>query len=291
MEMTYYFFNNFHGSEEVEDFLLHHVGNLIGDKSALRFAKQEESEEGEGDTLYVKCDFFSFTTTLFDVKNISRDYDVNVNYGLEFNIYENGNRKFIEFLGNLLKSNDGGALLLKDSEYKILERRKNNILVDSHFFNTDYEALNLPYIQGTYKKICLRIEGNFTTNEIKLEGVKIVEDHENQYKVKVVEDPDYSSEFTINWGDLQLHISNVGTAINLICNQIFGPNDISRLKRLLCFFEQFTIKFTGDYQLMMIQGYWEQRKSVLLARKNGRVTVNNQAEEACLLSEINFKDG
>lgn len=121
--------------------------------------------------------------------------------------------------------------------------------------------------------------------------MKIVEDHENQYKVRVVEDPDYSSEFTINWGDLQLHISNVGTAINLICNQIFGPNDISRLKRLLCFFEQFTIKFTGDYQLMMIQGYWEQRKSVLLARKNGRVTVNNQAEEACLLSEINFKDG
>lgn len=291
MEMTYYFFNNFQGSEEVEEFLLHHVENLIGNKSDLRFEKQEESEEGEGDTLYVKCDFFSFTTTLFDVKNISRDYDINVNYGLEFNIYENGNRKFIEFLGNLLKSNDGGALLLKDSEYKILEKKKDNILVDSHFFNTDYEALNLPYIQGTYKKICLRIEGNFTTNEIKLESVKIVEDHENQYKVKVVEDPDYSSEFTINWGDLQLHISNVGTAINLICNQIFGPNDSSRLKRLLSFFEQFTIKFTGDYQLMMTQGYWEQRKSVLLARKNGRVTVNNQAEEACLLSEINFKDG
>ncbi|WP_046216684.1 hypothetical protein [Paenibacillus wulumuqiensis] len=291
MEMTYYFFNNFHRSEEVEDFLLHHVESLIENKSTLKFTKQEESEEGEGDTLYVKCDFFSFTITLFDVKNISRDYDVNVNYGLEFNIYEDGNRKFIEFLGKLLKSNDGGALLLKDSEYKILERRKNNILVDSHFFNADYEALNLSYIQGTYKKIYLRIEGNFTTNEIKLEGVKIVEDHENHYKVKVVEDPDYSSEFTINWEDLQLHISNVGTEINLVCNQIFGPNDISRLKRLLYFFEQFTIKFTGDYELMMIQGYWEQRKSVLLVRQNGKVTVNNQAEEACLLSEFNFKDG
>jgi len=288
MEMTYYFFNNFYGSEEVKDFLLHQVENTIENKSTLRFAVQEESEEGEGDTLYVKCDFFSFTTTLFDVKNISRDYDVDINYGLECNIYENGNRKFIEFLGNLLKSNNGGALLLKDSEYIVLERRKNNLLVDSHFFNEAYEELNLPFVLGAYKKSCLRIEGSFTTEEIKLECVKIVENHENQYKVKVVEDPDYSSEFSIIWEELQVHVSNVRTAINLTCSQIFGPNDILRLKKLMLFFKQFTIKFTGDYQIMMIQGYWEQKRSVLLTRKNGRVTVNNQVEEAYLLSEINF---
>lgn len=75
----------------------------MGNESGISFTQQEESEEGEGDTLYVKCNFFSFTTTQFNVKSISRDFDIEVNYGLKCNVYENGDRKFIEFLGEMLK--------------------------------------------------------------------------------------------------------------------------------------------------------------------------------------------
>ncbi|MGE7943711.1 hypothetical protein ACQKNB_16660 [Lysinibacillus xylanilyticus] len=286
MEITYYFYNHFHSREGIEDFLLDQVKNITGNENNLSYTKQEESEEGEGDTLYVKCDFFSFTTTLFDVKSVSRDYDLKINYGLECNIYENGTRKFIEFLGNFLKSNIGHALLLKNSEYRVLERKGDFLIVDSHFFYSDFEALNLPYIQGIYKSFWLKIYGNFTTEEIKLESIRLVENHKNESMVGVIEDPDYLSEFTINWVDLQFQISNVGTAINITCSHIFTFNDETRIKKMLCLFKKFTTKFTGDYRLMLIQGYWEQKRSVLLERKHGNLIVNDQLEEAKLLHEI-----
>lgn len=290
MEITFYYYNQFDSKEESEEFLLYQLENVTGSKNEFIYKKQEESEEGEGDTLYVKCDFFSFTTTLFDVKNVSRDYDVGINYGLECNIFENGNKKFMEFIGNLLKSTIGDALLLKDYEYRVLERKNNCLIVDSHFFYGDYESLSLSYIQGMYKKICLRIEGDFITEEIKRESIKLVAAYENEDKVEMVEDPDYPLEFTINWGRLQIHISNLGTVINLTCGHIFTSNDKLSLKRILCFFKQITTKFSGDYQLMIVQGYWEQKRSVLLERKNGIIAVNELAEEAYLIQESDRKN-
>ena len=55
---------------------------------------------------------------------------------------------------------------------------------------------------------------------------------------------------------------------------------------MLCLFKKFTTKFTGDYRLMLIQGYLEQKRSVLLERKHGNLKVNDQLEEAKLLHEI-----
>ncbi|MEK3697280.1 hypothetical protein NYE33_09905 [Paenibacillus sp. FSL R10-2199] len=264
--------------------------NVMGNESGISFTQQEESEEGEGDTLYVKCNFFSFTTTQFNVKSISRDFDIEVNYGLKCNVYENGDRKFIEFLGEMLKSNIGEALLLKDSEYKILERKDDSLLVDSHFFNGDIEVLSLTYIQGTYKKFGVRIDAGLTTEEIKLESIKLVEEHEKEYNVSVVEDPDYTSEFMLNWGDIQINISNTGATINLSCGHIFAHEDSLRLKKMLRFFKQFTNALPGDYELSVKQGYWKQKRSTLVTRNNSEVTINNQTEEAHLLYEINFFD-
>ncbi|MEK3669052.1 hypothetical protein [Paenibacillus sp. FSL R10-2771] len=290
MEITYYFSNNVLKREEIENSLLQLVENVMGNESDISFTQQEESEEGEGDTLYVKCNFFSFTTTQFNVKSISRDFDIEVNYGLECNVYENGDRKFIEFLGEMLKSNIGEALLLKDSEYKILERKDDSLLVDSHFFNGDIEVLSLTYIQGTYKKFGVRIDAGLTTEEIKLESIKLVEEHEKEYNISVVEDPDYTSEFMLNWGDIQINISNTGATINLSCGHIFAHEDSLRLKKILRFFKQFTNALPGDYELSVKQGYWKQKRSTLVTRNNSEVTINNQTEEAHLLYEINFFD-
>ncbi|MED4954067.1 hypothetical protein ABEO75_02095 [Paenibacillus macerans] len=290
MEITYYFNNHFHNREEIENFLLHQVKSIAGSEGNFSFTKQEESEDGEEDDLYVKCPFFSFSTSLYDVNNISRVYDLHINYSLYCSVHTDGEKKFLEFLSNMLKSCSGDALLLMDSEYRVLERKKNVLYVDSHFFNDDHKVLNLSYKLGVYKNFVLRVEGNFAKEEIKLKSLEILEDSENEDKAKVVEDSDDSPGITIIWDNLQVHVIKARTAVNVMCDHIFTSDDVARLKKMLSFFKSVTTRFAGDYQLTRVQGYWRgyRKESVLLERKNGRVTVNGQEEEAYLLHGFNF---
>lgn len=287
VDITFYFYNNYL-LEEFEAYLLQHMKSITASNGGFIYTAQEESEEGEGDTFYVKCDYFSFNTSLFNVNNISRDYRLEINYALECVIYEAGEEKFLEFVGNILRSSDGDALLLKDSEYRILERRNGFIIVDHYFFHESYKALNLPYEQGKFKKYLIQISSCYTTDEIMCRIREIVTDWDQQIKLEIIEDPSYPDEFVLNLKGIQVIVVNIKTSINISCSQIFRLNRRDELEVVLSIFKELITKFNGDFVLSKTEGYWEQEKSVLVESKDGKKIINEQAIEARFLHEINF---
>ncbi|MFB6367267.1 hypothetical protein ACFCP7_25115 [Paenibacillus elgii] len=80
MELSYYFYTDFKTREEIDEFLLEQARKVVGDRGDIKISRQEESEEGEGDTLDFSCKSFWISTNLSFVQDIAKEFDLDVNF-------------------------------------------------------------------------------------------------------------------------------------------------------------------------------------------------------------------
>ncbi|TKH40943.1 hypothetical protein C1I60_23435 [Paenibacillus terrae] len=298
MELSYYFYTHFQTREETDEFLISQARKVMEDNVDLKISRQEESEDGEGDTLDFSCKSFGVSTNLHFVQDISKEYDLNVNFGLWVTIYPGGDLKLIQFIGNLLSGTKGNAILLDENYNKVLERRSESLTVNNYFFDGDFSKLGLSYVNGIYQKFVLQIDINKSGDIIQILKPKIIDianDCIHEGKVNLVEDPDIRSEFGICWNDFKIDvqkgaqsINNVGQVINVSGGHIYTDQHDPRLKVMMNFFKRVIERLEGDCKLSVIKGYLikDYKEIVLMERKEDIITVNKNAVEKCLLYEV-----
>ncbi|KPV56469.1 hypothetical protein QJ48_27470 [Paenibacillus sp. A3] len=266
MELSYYFYTDFQTREEIDEFLLEQARKAVEDRADFKISRQEESEEGEGDTLDFICKSFCVSTNLSFVQDIAKEFDLDVNFRLWISVYPSGGAKFIQFIGNLLGGTTGDAILLDEHDIKVLERRRQSLAVNNYYFDGDFSKLGLPYANGFYQKFVLQVAVSNMNSDIiqmlKPEIIHIANDCIDEGKMNLIEDPDIRSEFGICRNDFKVNVQN--------------------------FFKRVLERFEGDCQLRIEEGYLirDYREIVLLERTDGVITVNENAKEKSLLDEV-----
>ncbi|GIO95276.1 hypothetical protein J14TS5_03620 [Paenibacillus lautus] len=298
MELSYFFYTYFKTREETEDFLLEQIKSIIDDHFTLRVSRQEESEEGEGDTLDFTCNYFGVNTNLRLVQETCEEFSLNLNFGLRIIIYPSGETKFIEFMGNLLKATNGNAILLDENYNKVLERRHRILSVNNYFFKGDFSKLGVPYLDGTYQRFLLQIDIDIKNESIiqiiKPKVVEIANRYIADGEGNVVEDPDFQSHFSYVSDDFRVEVGKgresnvaVGQIVNMSVGDIYFPED-DRVVGVMQFFKKVIESFKGDCKLSVTKGYLTEdyKKIVLMKREKEVITLNESAEETTILKTV-----
>ncbi|MBU7319159.1 hypothetical protein [Paenibacillus oleatilyticus] len=299
MELSYYFYTDFQTREEIDEFLLEQARKAVEDRADFKISRQEESEEGEGDTLDFICKSFCVSTNLSFVQDIAKEFDLDVNFRLLISVYPSGGAKFIQFIGNLLSGTTGDAILLDEHDIKVLERRRESVAVNNYYFDGDFSNLGLPYANGFYQKFVLQVAvSNMNSDVIQMlkpEIIHIANDCIDECKMNLIEDPDIRSEFGICWNDFKVDvqkrgkgINHVGQVISISGGHIYTDQHNPGLKVMMNFFKRVLERFEGDCELRIKEGYLirDYREIVLLERTDGVITVNEKAKEKSLLDEV-----
>ena len=295
MELSYYFYTQLKRREDIDEFLIGLMNGIVDNENKLKINRHEESEEGEGDTLEFSCKFFSISTNLHYVKEISEEYHLKVNFCLWIYIYRDGERQFLEFMGKLLKEAKGDAILIEENASTVLERRNDTLIVNNYFFDGDFSKLKIMYSNGIYKTFYFAININSSMEDLKCKTIDIVKECINEQSFTLIEDEDNPYAFEISSDYFKVFIQlgrknkkSVFETIDSSISIIYENNDYSRLTIMINFLKGILKDFEGNCQLSVSKGYLikDCKKYVLMERKDGIVIVNENAGEKNLLYEI-----